>query len=71
MESSEGLAIPLQICLLKKSVYKEVGTHLPQFTATYSTAIKDRQYDVYLKERRQTTAYPQVTQDHKAMIRIN
>lgn len=43
----------------------------PQLAATYSTAIKSRQDDVYLKERRQTTAYPQVTHDHKAMIRIN
>lgn len=58
--------------MFTKEIHIQGSMHPPpQFTATYSTAIKGRQYDVYLKERRQTTAYPQVTQDHKAMIRIN
>lgn len=64
MESSEGLAIP-------KEIRKQGSMHPPpQFAATYSTTVKkkNRQDDVYLKERRQTTAYPQITHDHKAMI---
>lgn len=58
--------------MFTKEIHIQGSMHPPpQFAATYSTAIKNRQDDVYLKERRQTTAYPQVTHDHKAMIQIN